>query len=334
MMSEDAEGYYDVSVSDETTEVSSEYEDSLSEESIEAIDQLLQDSITAAWLEEQSETAIDSFFRWVHGQDEELRIVFDLTPLQGAFATGMIDILEIEYENLPPCTDDFSDVDPEELEGMQCRYEGIDFEEVRAEFAKQNPEEIGFGNIPSEYVIDEVAFTSLVSGEDSNMTQDIPGSESVLENPPHLYQTFGVAMWIAIILTAVFAAIMILLYRRDRAAMSKALGITLLIPMAVIFAIDLAIFLGARTMTGRLLPVTNQATTESMAVPAEVISAQTEIFSEFALPILAEFLQKMLVYQIIISGVMMAGAIFLLVLASILKKRQLVAYYNNTNPPA
>lgn len=309
-----------------------ENDEELSPESLQAIDDLIQNSVTAEWLEDQSEAALDSFFGWVYGQDEELRIVFDLKPLQGAFASGMIDILEIEYNKLPPCPEDFSDIDPDELESMQCRYPDVDFEEVRAEYAQQNPEEIGFGNIPSEYVIDEAAFLSALNSDQANQAvSGTTGASSMFSNPPHLYDIFMVAMWISIILFAIFLGSFILVYRRNRAALAKALGMTLLIPMAIVFVIDIVIYLSATAMTRGLIPTTTQTAGDNMGMSAENIAAQAEILSDFALPLLAEFLQKMLFYQLVISGIIIVIAIILLILGKRWKNRQQVSYYANNN---
>jgi len=312
-----------------------ENDEELSPESLEAIDNLIQDSVTAEWLEDQSEGALDSFFDWVYGRDEELRIVFDLEPLQGAFASGMIDILEIEYNKLPPCPEDFSDIDTEELENMQCRYPDVDFEEVRAEYAKQNPEELGFGNIPTEYVIDEQVFLSALNNDQTN--QAVSGSSEssdMFANPPHLYEIFMVAMWISIILFAIFLVSFILVYRRNRAALAKALGMTLLIPMAIVFVVDIIIYLSATAMTRGLIPATTQTAGDNMGMSAENIAAQAEIVSDFALPLLAEFLQKMLFYQLIISGIIIVIAVILLILARSWKNRQQVSYYSNNQTPS
>jgi hypothetical protein len=285
---------------------------------------LLQDSISPYWLEQQSKNAIDSFFRWTQGQEQNLRIVFDLRDLQGPFTEGFLNIAETRFNEMPICA---TVTDPEkyDLESADCRPAGVEFATLREEFLRDYPQSVEGGYFPEEYIVDEAVFLNLWQSGDkefAGINQDV---SNLFANPPRLYQILMVWLVVTLIFIGVFAALLFYIYRRSWQAGTKVVGIVALLTAVIIFVFSLLIYAGAGSM-GKPLGLTSSGQNSLDVTSPAITGTQSLLISDFVLPLLSGFLKAAVLNVIYISAAIMAVAIVLLIASKYGSTRQVVSY--------
>lgn len=283
----------------------------------EKLSKIVSDVVTPSWLQRQAEGAIDGFFRWLIVPEQGLRIVIDLRPLRQPLETGIKQILQDQFQTLPVCSTRASSsaIDTE----MTCRPSGVTFDQIWAQFQSENSEGLIGADFPEEYVIDEQQFQAMI--EPLQAQQAIPFGQNVIQslaNPPKIYQTVMLVLWISLALVAGLAGLIVLVYRRAVPSMFKILGIPILVISALLLAGNLImLFVGSAAVPALL------SAGQSGELPPELVSQQ-RLLNDFAGPLIKSWLTGVTRPSLWLDSVCLAGSVTMLIMGSWLRKKQAI----------
>ena len=289
---------------------------------------IVQEAVTPEWVQEETEEAIDSFFRWVYGQEKQLRIAFDLTPLQGGLMSGIEEVMAEQFNDLPSCpTGQQSPFDSGKLE---CKPAGFSFDAVTGEWNGEDMEE----SFPTELVIGEEHFAQVRDGIDQSSPGLLGDIAKLATDPPRLYRAFRIAIAVSVLFAAVCAGLILVLYRRDLAMATKVFGKTLLGPAITLLVVGLLGFLVVPFALSRLGSIEMPGGSSGGG-----IATDSSLYTGFMEPLFSSLIQILSFRVVMIGAVLLAGAILLLVIAALKKEKfpketsEMTASQLNTLPP-
>lgn len=220
----------------------------------EDISLILKSSISANWLEQQSESAIDNYFNFVYGKTDKLEIILPLVEVKKSLSQNIEQGLKDKLKNLPKCTNEqLNKLQSEEgFKSINCRPAGMDANAISQELSKEITGEGGLiSQLPDNY----------------NLTEKINKNPAKTEAMQRFYKIFTLIFKALLLASSIILAILALINIKYFPGLLKWLATPLMIPSLIIFILALA---------GKLLSVL-LITSYLTILPAEMKAAASAL---------------------------------------------------------
>lgn len=299
------------------TAISQQGEDDLgtpteSESSFEYTDEELQqiatETVSAEWLQTNVEASLDELEAFLNFEKDEPEIAIDLTDIRENLLSNVTGLFEDKYNDLPICTE----AQEREMEQggskgeMECRPEGITFEELQEEFGedfdfKAQTQEGFEENFPSELnPLDPNSWSSTEDGETKDQDQDI---KSGLLQFRDKYKLGTTLLYIGAAVSTLLCVVALLINLKNLRSGFKWAGIPLIVAGAFVFISALS--MGA--LASRL--VTAQITTESLEMTGALITQITSLIGRIVKGIMGK--ARILSLIPLLTGILLVGLSFI-----------------------
>lgn len=256
----------------------------------EDISLILKSSISAGWLQNQTETAIDNYSSFAYGKTDKLEIILPLIDFKKSLSQNIEQNLINKLENLPNCTNEqLKQLQSEEgLKSINCKPAGTNTKEISESLTKDITGKGGLiSQLPDNY----------------NLTEKISANPAKTEALQRFYKIFNLIFKALLLASSIILAIIALINIKYFPGMLKWLCIPIMIPSLIILILGL---------TGKLLSVLLM-TSYLTILPAEMKVAASALVNSVFGSIFNVFQFYGLIFLI--------ASVLMLILAIVLSKK-------------